>query len=99
MRLVDLEPHWAMDADILVGDAILHDADRHGMGVTFLCPHCRVTRLGVFFRNPIDGKGASDAPRLWQRTGDTFEALSLSPSIDASAHGHWHGFIQNGEVT
>ena len=35
---------------------------------------------------------------LWQRTGDTFETLSLSPSIDASASGHWHGFVTNGEV-
>jgi len=35
---------------------------------------------------------------LWKRTGDTFETLSLSPSVDASAFGHWHGFITNGEA-
>lgn len=29
----------------------------------------------------------------------TFEALSVTPSIDASASGHWHGFITNGEIT
>lgn len=34
----------------------------------------------------------------WQRSGDTFETLTLSPSIDASRAGHWHGFITNGEV-
>jgi hypothetical protein len=36
---------------------------------------------------------------VWTRAaGDTFETLTLSPSIDASPAGHWHGFIQNGEV-
>lgn len=29
----------------------------------------------------------------------TFENLSVTPSLDASASGHWHGFITNGEVT
>jgi len=35
---------------------------------------------------------------LWQRTGETFEDMTLSPSIDASNSGHWHGHITNGEV-
>lgn len=34
----------------------------------------------------------------WQRSGETFETLTLSPSVDASSFGHWHGWIQNGEV-
>jgi len=32
----------------------------------------------------------------WTRTGDNFENLSLSPSINAE--GHWHGTITNGEL-
>jgi hypothetical protein len=36
---------------------------------------------------------------LWQRTGDTFETLSLSPSVDASRAGCWHGFLTNGAIT
>jgi hypothetical protein len=31
--------------------------------------------------------------------GDTFETLSLFPSINVEDEGHWHGFISNGEVT
>jgi hypothetical protein len=57
------------------------------------------------FANPLDG----GAPLLdpgrtgWTRTGDTFETLTLSPSIDASAQDHgthkgWHGHVQNGEI-
>lgn len=32
----------------------------------------------------------------WTRKGDTFETLSISPSVDASASGHWHGFVTDG---
>jgi hypothetical protein len=35
---------------------------------------------------------------LWQRTGDTFEVMTLEPSIDASKSGHWHGYLRNGNV-
>lgn len=33
---------------------------------------------------------------LWTRTGTTFEALTLSPSVDFSRGGHWHGFLKAG---
>jgi hypothetical protein len=36
---------------------------------------------------------------LWGRVGDTFETLTLIPSVDASASGHWHGHVRAGEVT
>lgn len=36
---------------------------------------------------------------LWQRIGETFETLTLTPSVDCSASGHWHGFINAGVVT
>jgi hypothetical protein len=35
---------------------------------------------------------------LWRRAGETFETLTLSPSVDASRAGCWHGFIRNGEA-
>lgn len=99
MKLTDLNPRWAADADIMLGGHLVHDADRDGMAVTFDCPHCRTTRLGVWFANPIDGKPPTDdATLLWQREGTTFGDLTLSPSIDVSARGHWHGHIRNGEI-
>ena len=115
MKLKALAPKWAVDCDILIGGRIVHDEDRVGMGVTFACPHCvalhpgeplerggPIQFLGVFFRNPVDGKPHTDdqdLDHLWTRTGDTFDTLTLSPSIDASASGHWHGFITNGEIS
>lgn len=105
MRLVDLEPRWAIDADIVIGGVTRHYDNRHGMAISFWCPcGCRgtdrETRLGVWFKNPIDGlPPTDDADKLWGRVGDTFETLTLSPSIDASHLGHWHGFIAGGMVT
>jgi hypothetical protein len=93
MKLTELDPNW-----------FITDDARRGMGLTFRCP-CNPacdTYLGIWFANPIDGGPAAPAdckpaPR-WQRTGENFETLSVTPSIDASSSGHWHGFIVSGEI-
>lgn len=83
---------------------------RFGLGCTFDCPHCfkagaashtaDMQRLAIFFANPLDnGPSHVDALRTWHRTGGNFDELTLTPSIDCSAHGHWHGTITDGEVT
>jgi hypothetical protein len=43
MKLIDLDPHWFT---ITGSDDVV--------GITFLCPHCRVQRLGVEFDTGID---------------------------------------------
>ncbi len=51
------------------------------------------------FKKRIEARHLEDhhiGDMRWQRTGETFEALTLSPSIDCSAWGHWHGFLTNG---
>lgn len=98
-KLSELRPHW-------IGLSASQDA----IGVTFECPHCRSTRIGVFFDEPVrrgeqahirdfgDIPFVSPGTKQWHREGETFETLTLSPSIDTSSVGHWHGFITNGEV-
>jgi hypothetical protein len=97
-KLVDLDPRWVgfYDDDNLILSLI---------GVTFLCPICKDTKLSVFFRNPIEKINSykfnldyAKEHTLWDRDGETFEHLTLRPSIDASREGHWHGFISNGVV-
>lgn len=34
----------------------------------------------------------------WAINGQDFATISVTPSIDASASGHWHGYITNGEI-
>jgi len=100
MKLIDLHPRWTG-----VGDFGYEIID----GVSFDCPHCKTQRLAVKFTPPIDrhdwgGKQIEFPiyPLQWKRVGDTFETLTLSPSVDASSRidfqNHWHGHIQNGEV-
>jgi hypothetical protein len=98
MKLTDLNPRWT---GIGGGSGII-------TGVTFDCPHCRTQRLGVTFKNAIDPNGwlAKGVTRHhdkneWDREGETFETLTLTPSVDTSRadfEGHWHGYIRNGEI-
>lgn len=97
MRLTDLSPAWVGTLD-----------GRHGTGVSFDCPCCRtrggadriVRRIHVMFVEPLDGGAPvrSHGP-LWKRIGESFETLTLTPSVDASSDGHWHGHVTNGEAS
>ena len=108
MRLTELDPHWVGAG----GEGVTHNgapvAERHGVGISFDCPCGCDSRGFIGFANPLDGGPPYD-PRpnaLWQRTGDTFDTLTLSPSIQrhkVGDHGcEWHGYIglsTPGEVT
>lgn len=101
MKLTELQPQFLNSG----GDGIyLADGSpaplRTGVGVMFLCPcgnHDENHQLYVPFANPIDG-GAPLPGKGWQRTGDTFETLTLTPSVLRIGGCGWHGFITNGEV-
>src|SRR5437867_3907648 len=97
MKLVELDPRW-VTFDNWHGESFWY-------GVNFRCPHCRTVFVGVQFKNPIDPANyiergivdwtkymaAQEQQKFWDRVGDTFETLTLTPSIDVSKHGHWHG--------
>lgn len=34
----------------------------------------------------------------WKRSTKLLETISITPSLDASKAGHWHGHITNGEI-
>lgn len=58
-------------------------------------------QLYVPFANPLDGGPSMQTGTRngWQRIGETFETLTLTPSILRIAPScGWHGFITNGEV-
>lgn len=74
---------------------------RSGVGVIMDCPcgECdEHRRLFVPFRNPIDGGPPMKYGALWERTGDTIESLTLSPSVNRLDGCRWHGWIRNGEA-
>lgn len=49
---------------------------------------------------PENPNGFAAPPYVWTLHGDEdFRTLTLTPSVDASKAGHWHGFITNGEIS
>jgi hypothetical protein len=70
------------------------------MGLSFLSPLGTGLRINIWFANPLDGGLPINDPdktrTLWQREGDTFDTLTLAPSIDASPD--WHGHINGGKM-
>lgn len=101
MRLVDLDPHW-----VGAGGEGIFDKDanpvpgRHGIGVSFDCPCGCTYRCFIPFANPLDG-GPPYLSVTWHREGDTFETLTLTPSILRSREKGgcgWHGFVTAGEI-
>lgn len=102
MKLADLHPTF-----INAGGDGVFNADgtaaplRVGVGISFDCP-CGTPDSPCYvpFANPLDG-GAQYGAQGWQRSGETFDTLTLTPSVlrTYSACGcRWHGFITNGEV-
>lgn len=109
MKLTELEPHWiglhnwAHPNPFWTGVSFLcphcpTTAPTHGPN--------RRRRLAVMFHPSIDPDNvalmfASPIPPQGHRrvSGETFENLTLSPSIGFDAIGHWHGNITNGEIT
>lgn len=70
-----------------------------GEQVEFDCPVCPPDakhRISAVFSNPIDGQPAwPHHTTTWAREGETFETLTLEPSIHYP--GHLHGWVEDGQ--
>jgi hypothetical protein len=108
MRLADLHPRWIGDHDAPpdakqgVGFECPHCRSVR-LCVWFanpICPNPPVDPAAANLRQATHGHLADHhmGDQHWQRTGDTFETLTLSPSIDCSRFGHWHGHVQDGAI-
>ena len=98
MKLDDLDPRWWC-----------FENGGPRVGLTFICPHCQEIRLGIAFHHRgheaiedqyIRAHGpAGNDDHIWTiESGEDFHNLTLTPSIDASKSGHWHGFITDGQI-
>lgn len=108
MRLSELSPrwiglqNWASKDNFYVGISFLcphcqpkacptcgHLPEHKRLAVNFWPPIDPANLMGNLFQIPPNGGHA--------RTGDTFETITLTPSIGFDSIGHWHGNITNGE--
>lgn len=101
MRLTDLNPKWVGHG----GEGVTYKGvpvpRREGVSISFDCPcgdkdKCRPCT--IIFKNPLDGGPSIYPDHAWDRTGDTFETLSLLPSIQRLDGCKWHGHITKGEI-
>jgi hypothetical protein len=114
MRLVDLDPRWLIENGRRVGfifiSPIQHKVKPHPYYQSCFASTVPPRRLGQWplfkaafpeRKHPPVVQGAREGV-LWTIEGEienaTFETMTVSPSIDGSAGGLWHGFIQNGQI-
>ena len=102
MRLVDLNPRWMTNEGRVVGvtfdcpgaccAALRSIKDTEGESPLVKSRACVPFRIG------LDGAPTPWGDKGWERDGDTFETLTLRPSVWISPPQHWHGFIHSGEA-
>lgn len=110
MRLIDLKPRWVglnpSQWGELEGPSVRfglsfkcpHCEDRLAvMFKPFIDPTNFAERITWALPGaPNPNTGEVKEIHWWRRTGETFDTLTLTPSIDAA--NHWHGFITDGEI-
>lgn len=105
MKLTDLNPsfigHGGEGVSKRLEDGTLEPIPyRAGVAISFDCPCGECGEKTILnFKNPISG-GETISPHhpCWERTGDNFEVMSLTPSIQRMGKCRWHGYLTNGEL-
>ena len=101
MRLTDLDPRW-IHRNLFVFRC------PHCQGVWLTCKNAAMTRQEQWdlFEEFIEVNHEqarsvivpSKPEFAWEVKGTCFADYTVTPSIDASESGHWHGFITSGEI-
>jgi hypothetical protein len=103
MKLTELEPRW-----------LSHDGNPHAvlafrcpccraMWLTCTLVRLKTSVQFAILRAQLPGNGGQVVPcnqsTAWKAEGvPDFDALTIAPSLDASAAGHWHGWIRAGAI-
>jgi hypothetical protein len=106
MRLVDLEPRWLLDNGEKVGFVFRSPSDQKWFQS---CMFKKVPfREQCKLLNAIGLTGGDDDwPKnvqtcnpdcAWTHDTDDFATISVTPSLDGSQGGLWHGYITKGEI-
>lgn len=103
MRLIELSPLW-------IHPNIFTFICPHCRKIFLSCKNIimRITEQYRIFTETLAGGDEDYAHKniitckyecAWNISSSDFASLSVTPSIDASASGHWHGIISNGVCT
>lgn len=95
MKLTDLEPRW-LTPDVFIFRSPV------GHGNWLSCPRIRMNHREQWdlfeqeMKDQVVVGWKEDC--MWKYEGSDFNQMTVTPSIDASASGNWHGFITNGLI-
>lgn len=105
MKLTDLNPSWVGAGGPGVSRRLPDGSsepvpERRGVAIAFDCPCGCESRVCIALSAPLDGGAPYTSPGepTWKRTGDSFETLTLSPSLQRVGGCGWHGWVRDGEV-
>ena len=109
MRLLDLSPQWVRSGQLFIFECphcVSGGAPQPlwlSVKNVVMTVHEQFELFAAHNKANLDLDGFTVAPCrkgfCWTINGSAFESMSVTPSLDASAAGHWHGFITNGEIT
>jgi len=98
MKLIELQPEWLIPGKVFIFMSPSGHKD------WLLCkniPMSMKEQFALFQDEYLRYKGRTVVPMkedvCWNIEGN-FEDLTVTPSIDASASGNWHGWITKGEI-
>lgn len=99
MRLTDLDPKWLMKDGKRVGFTFRSPTDPRWRQSCFENPPPRREQWELFDEDDVQG---CNPAAHWTIAGGidsaAFETMTVTPSLDGSAGGLWHGFITNGDI-
>jgi hypothetical protein len=99
MKLTDLEPAW-LTPDVFIFKNPTGGSD---MLTCKRVPMASSDQYALIYRdNPkyVGQTVVMTKPEMvWTFAGNDFATLTVSPSLDFSASGNWHGFIAAGQIT
>jgi hypothetical protein len=103
MKLTELDPRWLFKDGRRIGFIFISPTDPKYYQSCFSEPTPSRLQWELFEQVLNDEHGASrvqgSKPTFaWTFSSDTFDTLTVTPSIDGSPGGLWHGFITNGEI-
>lgn len=112
MRLTDLNPKWVAEEG-RSGQALLFQCPHCKKAYLFVAvanpldggSPMQLHKYDILYPILEKAFGGSDKiPTVippgvhWTRIGESFENVSITPSVDASASRHWHGYVTDGSI-
>jgi hypothetical protein len=99
MRLIELSPKWLIKDGKRVGFTFVSPTNPQWRQSCFENPPPRREQWELFGDDDVQG---CNPQAHWIVHGGidaaSFETMTVTPSLDGSAGGLWHGFITNGEI-